>query len=186
MRGEDMLFVMHMHTKPLRLIMRGWMLHQQPIITWGESVGLCRLTAILFFLLTPPLKSGVYQLPAKWIGARKHITAQIHSDNKSGVAVINSNLSRRMRDEGCRESESCSTLGKEWRDMREMSDVFKLHSSTESLQWFTGGCWEHVGGSVAHSKVVYLADANLNQTTTEDGCKGKRSDGARGGGEIAV
>lgn len=44
---------------------------------------------------------------------------------------------------------------------------------------------EHVGGSVPHSKVVYLADANLNRTTTEDGCEGKRSDVARGGGESA-
>lgn len=37
-----------------------------------------------------------------------------------------------MKDGGW--SETCSTASKEWRDMREKSDVFKLHSSAESLQ----------------------------------------------------
>lgn len=32
---------------------------------------------------------------------RKHNTTHIHSDGKSGIEVINANLSRRMRDEGC-------------------------------------------------------------------------------------
>lgn len=62
--GEHVLFLQ-------RLITGGSTLHQQPIITWGESVaGSC----------SPPPISPRH---IGW-GARKHITAQIHSDNKSG------------------------------------------------------------------------------------------------------
>lgn len=89
----------HADTQLRRLIMRGWMLHQQPIITWGESVGLSQLAATLLSS-TPPPKSATHQPPANWVRSQKTYY-QIHSDNKSGMAVINSNLSRRMRDEGC-------------------------------------------------------------------------------------
>lgn len=130
-------------------------------VSWPQLVGSHRS----FFSRLPWNQPPISRQQIGW-GARKHITTQIRSDNKSEIGVINSNLSRGMRDEGCSlVRELQRRLRGERRDMTEMSDVLKLPSYRVSRQRVTGGClvvpWEQSGVQCLYSKVgwkVFPAD----------------------------
>lgn len=134
-------------------------------VSWPQSVGSYPFLFSHFSWNQPPVSPK----QIGW-GAIKQIFTQIQSDNKSGMAVINSNIRRRLRDEGC-----ClvSTLKWEWRSTRERetSDLFKLHKCREGPLCFSGGCWlvpqEPLGHPCSYSyrQRFFLADAGTPENS---------------------